>query len=108
MSFNGAPVYLLSTTSFAFVVILVAQLVRARSLGLRELVICAGHIEAPRTPWTGERVRIDRSDVRKVQHTDVMGTRIVLITSSRDKLAISNRTVGEDGLAAALRWLGRS
>jgi len=101
----GAPVYLLAVTAFGFPVLAGAVAFRARSLGPRELVICAKHIEAPASPWTARTVRITRAEVRSSRVTDVMGTRVVEILADGKKLALSNRNVGADGYEAVTAWL---
>jgi hypothetical protein len=102
---SGPPVFALAAVSFAFVAVGAAQLVRSRSLGPRELVLGDAFLEAPRSPWTSETIRVERSAIRDVRETEVMGTRIVTIDLDSRKLALSNRTVGDDGYAAVKAWL---
>lgn len=102
---TGGPVYLLSALSFAFVVVAIAQVVRGRSLGPRELVVTTKYIEAPRSPWTRRTVRITKTSIQSSRESETMGTRVVTIIAGEEKLALSNRTVGDNGYAAVLSWL---
>jgi hypothetical protein len=102
---SGGPVYLLAAMSFAFVALAISQVVRGMTLGPRELVITDAWIEAPKSPWARETIRIKRAAVRSYDESNMMGTRIVAIQTKKRKLALSNRTVGEDGYDAVLRWL---
>jgi hypothetical protein len=104
---GGGPVYGLAAVSFGFVVVGAAQMVRSRGLGPRELVLGEAFIEAPRSPWTTETIRVELSGIRDVRETVVMGTRIVDILLDGRKLTLSNRTVGDDGYAAVIAWLAK-
>jgi hypothetical protein len=104
---SGPPVFGLAAISFAFVVAGAAQIIRSRSLGPRELILGGAFLEAPRNPWTRETLRVERSSIRDVRETTVMGTRIVTLHVDGRKLALSNRTVGDDGYAALLAWLAK-
>lgn len=63
-------------------------------------------LEAPRSVWSAERLRVERSLLRGTRLTEVSGTRVVELLFEGGKLAISNRTVGDAGFEAALRWSG--
>ncbi len=108
IAISGPPVFVLAGLSFAFVAAGLAQIVAGRRLGPRQLVLTDAFLEAPKSPWTRERVRVARGSIREVKETDVMGTRVVEIVFPGGKLALSNRTVGEEGFAAVREWLGRS
>ncbi len=102
----GTPVYVLSLVSLAFAAAMIAVRLRAHQLGRRELVIATSYVEAPKHAWTAERLRVRKAAVRSSALQNTFGTKVLVI--ERDdgvKLAISNRTVGEDGLAAVLAWL---
>jgi hypothetical protein len=106
-SVSGPPVFALAAVSFAFVGVGAAQLVRSRSLGPRELVLGDAFLEAPRSPWTSDTIRVERSAIRNVREQEVMGTRIVTIDLDGRKLTLSNRTVGDDGYAAVKAWIAK-
>lgn len=105
---SGGPVLALGAVSFAFVAVGAAQIARSRKLGPRELVIGDVFLVAPRSPWTKETLRVERAAIRDVRETEVSGTRVLEIVLDGQTLTLSNRTVGDDGYAAALEWLARA
>ena len=102
---SGGPVYVLSILSFGVVAVAIAQIARGRSLGPRELVLTKMYIEAPRSPWKRRTVRIAKASIRSSRESETMGTRVVLIVTDDEKLSLSNRTVGDNGYTAVMRWL---
>lgn len=104
---SGAPLVLFGLLPLAVVVLLVVQLLRSRRLGVRELVVDGDVIEAPTGPWTTDTMRLERSVLTRVERTEVMGTRVVVMHHARGKLALSNRNVGDDGYAAIEAWLAQ-
>ena len=104
---SGGPVYVLALVSFAFPAVTAAAMFRARQLGPRELVVDEDFLEAPRGPWSADRVRLTRDRIRGVERVEVSGTKVVTLVHEGGKLSLTNRTVGEDGLAAVEAWLRR-
>ena len=104
---HGESVYFIALLSFGIVVASASPLVAARPHGPRALVISDDWIEAPRVPLRREVERIHRHEIRMVDRYEVSGTRGGRIMTANGKLALANRLVGDDGLAAVEAWLAR-
>jgi hypothetical protein len=102
----GGPVLVLAALSAGFVVVAGAQLVADRRLAPRELVLGETFLVAPKNAWTRTTLCVARDTVRTVTTSDWMGTRLVTIVFCGGKLVLSNRHVGNDGIAAVLAWAG--
>jgi hypothetical protein len=101
----GWPLFVLAVVSFAFVFVAIAQIVNSRRFGVRELVLTSTSLEVPQNPWTNRTLRVARDAVRSIKETEIAGTRLIEIVFDGGKLALSNRTVGDEGLKAVRAWL---
>jgi hypothetical protein len=102
---DGAPSLGLAVLGFAPFVAALALLIRSRRLGPRELIIAPSFIEIPRNPWSRSTVRIERAHIKRFIESDIVGNRIITITTDEGKRPLNNRLLGDDGYEALKEWL---